>query len=219
MKRLLVFSVVCLVVLLGCKRGVEVGCTDPLANNYNPNASYDDGTCEGICLGCLYQGGVVFYLDGNGGGLIASTYDQAGTAYSTGQAPPVVEWGCDSTDILGADGTVIGTGAQNTLDIINANCSPEESGNIIAVDPCANFTSEGYNDWFLPSKDELNLMYEAFSQGILTGYYEDYFSSSEIDDVNVWSQSFIDGEQFSMRKSNINGGGGSYGRVRAIRAF
>ena len=61
-------------------------------------------------------------------------------------------------------------------------------------------------------------MYEAFSQGILTGFTEIYFSSSEIDDVNVWGQSFIDGVQFPMRKSPLPSYS-TYGTVRAIRAF
>ena len=63
--------------------------------------------------------------------------------------------GCFGTNISGADGTAIGTGAQNTIDIVNANCSPYMSGNSIAANICDTLTLGGYSDWFLPSKDEL----------------------------------------------------------------
>ena len=55
--------------------------------NYNLNANINDGSC--IIEGSIYKGGIVFYLNGNGGGLIAVPSDQADA-----------EWGCYGTDIL-----------------------------------------------------------------------------------------------------------------------
>ena len=80
--------------------------------------------------------------------------------------------------ISGADGTAIGTGAQNTIDI--------EADVLItgtAADICANLTLGGYNDWFLPSKDELNEMYLNLGQQCLEGFggfVNYYWSSTEL---------------------------------------
>ena len=73
----------------------------------------------------------------------------------------------------------------------------------------------GYDDWYLPTKSELNLVYQNLKK---TGKIQDdtwHWSSSEYDNDSAWSQSFSDGSQ----------GNGHYGgkyrsnSVRAVRAF
>ncbi len=128
-----------------------------LANTNNNNSS--------LAIGDMYQGGIIFYLDENGGGLIAARSDQ-------GQA----EWGCYEAEFSGANGTEIGTGNQNTIDIINANCSPYSGGNSIAANICANLTLEGYSDWFLPSKDGLTEMY--LNKDLIGGFADRFYWSS-----------------------------------------
>ncbi len=156
-------------------------------------------------IGDYCLGGVVFYLDGSGGGLVCAVSDQ-------GTGTP---WGCDGTLISGADGTAIGTGAQNTIDI-EAGCTT--SG--IAADICANLSLNGYTDWFLPSKDELDAMYQnktiinttAIANGGDAFINTYYWSSSESSNSTAWRQYFLPGSQAS------NGKNGPY-KVRAVRAF
>ena len=64
------------------------------------------------------------------------------------------KWGCFRTAIAGARGTAVGTGRQNTADMLAA-CA--ERGT--AADLCATYVLNGIGGWFLPSRDELALMY------------------------------------------------------------
>jgi len=119
-----------------------------------------------------------------------------------------VEWGCWGVLISGADGTAVGTGEQNTIDI-EAGCAIPGT----AADLCANLVLGGYSDWFLPSKDELNLMYENLKVAEVGDFADfSYWSSSEYNASGAWNQHFSGGSQ------NPNGKNGTE-RVRAVRAF
>ena len=126
------------------------GCTDTTALNFNVLANTDDGTCIGI--GSTYQGGLIFYLDGNGGGLISAPSGIWDPVCSSGGGDTYAEWGCLGTNLPGALG--LGAGAQNTIDI-EAGCTTP----CTAADICANYTDGTYSDWFLPSLTELEQMY------------------------------------------------------------
>ena len=148
--------------------------------------------------------GIVFYVtDGGLHGLEAAPQNTGFT-----------DWGCYDAIIVGADATAVGTGAQNTSDIL-AGC--DETG--IAAELADDYALNGYTDWFLPSKDELNLMYNNIGQGAsppLTnvGSFDafDYMSSTQSDREGVWWQSFDDGGQVIFYKLYPI-------RVRAVRAF
>jgi Protein of unknown function (DUF1566) len=82
----------------------------------------------------------------------------------------------------------------------------------------------GFDDWYLPSKDELNVMYSTLGTAMpkIGGYANSfYWSSSEYDFNNAWTVNFKDGQQFDREKwllpDTINGVKAL--RVRAIRAF
>lgn len=70
-----------------------------------------------------------------------------------------------------------------------------------------------YGDWFLPSKAELNLMYQYLKTYIVWGGFEKvYLSSSECGNGNVWHQNMESGFQSPESSSNAY-------RVRPIRAI
>ena len=206
MKYLLCLSFFC---LLGLFTNCEKDSDEPVPND--PAAD--------VTIGDTFQGGIIFYIlkendngyvSGEVHGLIAAPEDQTTNAEAEWGIAGMAEWGCYETKISGAEGTAIGTGAQNTLDIL-AGCSED----MIAAKLCANYeiTIDGitYDDWFLPSRMELNLLYvnrETVGDFAKSAYY----SSSQDDNISAWYHNFIDGIQGKVLK-NIKRS------VRAIRSF
>jgi len=96
----------------------------------------------------------------------------------------------------------IGFGKQNTELIIRIADSRQVRAQ--AAYNCIKYTLNGYNDWFLPSKDELNLMYQNLKQKGL-GNFNDwiYWSSSQYGFL-VWIQDFTDGLQPTGDTTIIN---------------
>jgi hypothetical protein len=100
-------------------------------------------------------------------------------------------------------------------------CAPNDQGKLkwqAAKSACENLTLSGYSDWYLPSKDELNLLYTNIGQGShsnIGGFDSYYYWSSTGDDEYSWAwrQDFDNGLQEGGTK------GGSPYAVRAIRAF
>ena len=145
-------------------------------------------------------GGKVFYDKGSG----SSGWRYLEAAPSD-QSTDIVWWN-GSYVTTGATATAIGTGEANTATIVSV-----QGAGSYAASLCANLTLGGFDDWFLPSKDELNAMYG--QKGVIGGFASDsYWSSSEGSDYYAWGQYFGDGGQGSYGKSNGL-------RVRAIRAF
>ena len=60
------------------------------------------------------------------------------------------KWGCFRTPIAGARGTAVGTGRQNTADILAA-CADRG----MVVDWCASYSLSGIGGWFLPSRERV----------------------------------------------------------------
>ena len=119
-------------------------------------------------------------------------------------------------------GTEIGDGKANTEALVAAmgtaayqfnNPSITTKIEDYAARLCDLYKTNGYDDWFLPSKDELNQMYQNLHLQNLGGFSNNIFwSSSEASSINVWCQIFNNGIQETVSKP------GWY-KIRPVRAF
>ncbi len=172
-------------------------------------------------IGDYYQGGIIFYLDGAGGGLIVAVADIS-----------PARWGCVGYGNAGTS-TDVGTGATNTTAIINY-CPI----NGIAAQLCDAYsvTVNGvtYSDWFLPSSGELNLMSQnkatintsalenggssfqissTWTEDGITYEYGMYWSSSQYLTYGAYIVDLFDnGSRWLTNQSTTR-------NVRAVRAF
>ncbi len=156
-------------------------------------------------------GGLIFYINPNYAAdgwrhLEAAPFDQSAGA----------PWGCFRTAVPGARGREVGSGRQNTADIEAACTIPGT-----AADLCANLSLNGFKDWFLPSIDELSLMYANL---MLTGAC-DFGVGDRADNYNYWSSTQASADMARHLDFADNGLRQHYDdkdfprRVRAVRAF
>jgi hypothetical protein len=157
--------------------------------------------------------------EGPAGGIIF--YD-AGTVVNGWRfletAPSITEttaaWGGNGNNVSGTQ-TELGTGKQNTDVIVIWLGLFGGTGKAAQI--CNDMVYKGYNDWFLPSKDELALMYENLKQKGLGAFGNgNYWSSSQYYENVAYGINFSNG---SVSYGNKNIYGDSYYTVRAIRAF
>lgn len=146
-----------------------------------------------------------------------------------------VQWGCQGTKV-GTTFKEIGYGGDNTTDIIalhagwvegdgweNGNgiggvgdtCNIDNDGDVVAIN-VDGLAIEGYNDWVLPSIDELqkirdNIYRNGYAEGDIMG--ANYWSSSEYNADKAWVMHFGLNLQQAINKTRTKP------RTRAIRYF
>lgn len=184
-------------------------CTRSITWARTPASSSSSGSsARSYALGDVGPGGGLVFLIS--GGL---TYEMAPKTWSGGASDPNIAW-CDdtTTSITGTAGTAIGTGSANTTDMLAA-CT---SGAAVSARA---YTGGGQTDWFLPSKDELNAMYNYQGSIVDTATYgfesAYYWTSSQFTGApanNAWAQNLGDGDSTTAGK-------GFAGDVRPVRAF
>lgn len=154
---------------------------------------------EPLVLGQFYEGGIIVFLDDYGEhGLIAATTDQHTS----------ISWCPGSCQVTNALATAAGSGKINTNLIVTV----QKTGNHAAL-VCDQLVHNGFDDWFLPSKDELNILFVQKEAGRIGNFLaEEYWSSTEDDIDRAWQQHLGNGSTRSEIKVNS-------GCIRAIRAF
>jgi hypothetical protein len=182
-----------------------IGLTGAAGTNGTNGVDGNDGVGITHYVGELFGGGIVVAVWKESGvekGLIASLTDVSASAqYSS------------------ITGTLIGATAQSPIDGQANTTAIVAQGDVSgAAYLCANYTSGGFSDWYLPAAWELNQCYNAAFVvntilGATNGFqFANYWSSNESVSNAAWGRSFGTG-------SPNNGSKGGNFRVRAVRRF
>jgi hypothetical protein len=148
-------------------------------------------------VGDKYQGGTIVYMLNpvNPGydekvqhGIIVADSDLGTSIWST----------CDDVP-NGANGIEIGTGKQNTLDILT-DCPDQNIAAKLCDDYSVNVNGVTYDDWYLPSRNELQILYD--NKASLGGFVNyEYWSSSEVSIGGAYAIDFTDGSTTTQVKT------------------
>ncbi|MCB9283439.1 MAG: hypothetical protein H6563_05135 [Lewinellaceae bacterium] len=172
-----------------------------LDGGWTPNDILSAGISKTELYGKTYQGGLIFYVDDTANpvtGLVALpgdlTYPWA--------------WGC--TGSSPATGVLVGDGAGNTTTILPCSVAAQKADLV---------NYQGYNDWFLPSRNEFNAMainlfqlgYGNFKNG---NNGQAYWTSSNFDNDKAYIKVFNGSNQYTTTNPKANAVW-----VRPIRAF
>ncbi|NCC47334.1 MAG: DUF1566 domain-containing protein [Bacteroidia bacterium] len=149
------------------------------------------------------------------------------SAHWSGQnADPLCIFGYHRLDgnnsIVGTE-TRVGSGEANTKSLVSTigHVAYTGIGDTItaqyAAKICADYRGGGYDDWFLPSRDELDLLCQNLHSHHLGGFFDVgyYWGSSEGSRHYAWSKHFYTGCNYH----NYYYCKFCFFRVRSIRAF
>ncbi len=168
-------------------------------------------TVYNLAIGTSYQGGKIAYFKkpADSGyderiphGLIVSPADQDAGCFRVWALA-----GYTNIAVPGGTGTALGSGSENTANII----AQQGSSTTYAAGLAKSYDGGGYTDWYMPSIDEMVLISQNRDQfGGLSA--DSYWTSSEQDGANIW---------YYFPSSDYKGYDtkDKPGRVRAIRSF
>jgi len=178
--------------------------TNSIGTSYGNELTFTTESSAALQIGDEYGGGIIAYIlqpgdpgyvAGSVHGLIAASSDQSDGA----------PWGCYGT-LIGVTSLDIGSGFNNTGAIVGGCPNPGTAAII-----CYTLEMNGYNDWYLPSRDELVKLYQ--NRNSIGGFSPyPYWSSSEAEFNYSWFVNFYNGHSTNTSKDANQ-------RVRAVRSF
>ena len=159
-------------------------------------------------IGKSCKGGTIFWLDATGKhGLVAATVDQS---------PKGIAWNPGGAMITGANADELYAGHSNTRKITDVQGKNAGYAAKLCDDFSTTVDNVVYDDWYLPSRYELNLL---FKQRMVVGGFNTssgiYWSSTETTtkpSLEAWEQEFRFGSQLEDKKNERD-------QVRCIRKF
>ena len=175
-------------------------------NYFNGTYWIDNNGYISAKIGDSLRGGIVFYINqpgdynyssSNQSGLIAATSDQSsGIAWITG--------GSTQTTENGNTNPALGYGEDNTYAMMDQTGYTGGAAQVCYSYEATDADGEVWDQWILPSKDELNKLY--INRAVVGGFdtNKSYWSSSESSSINAFVQVFTGGSQTSNNKNTSN---------------